>query len=228
MAVLAMVDQKQVVDRRAVAVDVDLAHAQFLGDADLARAVGRPHARDEAVLGAVGDAHRIVFVVERNHHQHRAEDLLVGEFVVERHRPEQRRLDEETTLGRALVEPAFAQYRNAVLARTLQEPHDALVLDLADHRAAVEVGLVRPDAHGVHARGQCADHLVVDRALHQHAAAGRTGLAGVLDDGVDDDRQRLLEVSVLEHQLRRLAAQLEHTRHVVLGRRALDQRAHFG
>ena len=55
---------------------------------------------------------------------------------------------------------------------------------------AVEVELVRarraPRSKRV---ASSPTNLFVDRALHQHAAAGRAGLAGVLDDGVDDHRQ---------------------------------------
>jgi hypothetical protein len=52
------------------------------------------------------------------------------------------------------------------------------------------------------------------RALDQQAAAGRAGLAGVLHDGVDDHRQRGVEIGIVEDDLRRLAAQFERDRAV--------------
>ena len=49
----------------------------------------------EPVGGVVGDAHGIVVVVEADHHQHRAEDLLAGDGHGVVDVGEQRRLDEE-------------------------------------------------------------------------------------------------------------------------------------
>src|SRR5690606_31578090 len=74
----------------AVTAEVHLAAAQPLGQPHLARAVLAPNAGDQAVVGSVGDAHRVVFVVERYCGKHRAEHLLARQFVIERHRPEQR------------------------------------------------------------------------------------------------------------------------------------------
>ena len=84
---------------------------------------------------------------------------------------------------------------------------------------------MRADLEPAEALGKRGEEAVVDRALHQHAAAGRAGLAGVLHDGVGDHLRRLVQVGVVEDDLRRLAAELEDAGNVVDGRRLLHQRA---
>ena len=69
---------------------------------------------------------------------------------------------------------------------------------------------------------------VVDRALHQEPAACRAGLAGVLHDGLQDERGGALQVGIVEHDLRGLAAKFEHDLQRPVGGRLLDQRADFG
>ena len=68
-------------------------------------------------------------------------------------------------------------------------------------------------------------HALIDGALDQDAAARRAGLAAILDDGVDQHRQRCLDVGVGEDDLRRLAAEFHGDAAIVDGRRLLDRRA---
>ena len=53
------------------------------------------------------------------------------------------------------------------------------------------------------------DELLVDRPLHQDAAAGRADLALVEEDAEQRAVDRRLEVGVGEEDVRRLAAELE-------------------
>src|SRR5664279_2927574 len=61
----------------AVVVDEYLAALQRPRHAQGAAAVLRPHAGDEAVLRAVGDADGVGLPVEGDQHLHRTEDLLL-------------------------------------------------------------------------------------------------------------------------------------------------------
>ena len=82
------------VDRQVVrAVRPDDARVDLLGDPEGAPEVGRPDRRGEAVHDVVGDADRLVLVVERQHRQDRPEDLLLGDAHVGRDVDEDRRLD---------------------------------------------------------------------------------------------------------------------------------------
>ncbi len=93
----------------------------------------------------------------------------------------------------------------------------ALLLALRDQRPEVEVAARRPGAQCGEALRELRDHAVPRRAFDQDAAARGTGLPAVLDDRVDQHRQRRLEVGVGEHDLRRLAAEFQRDRAVVRG-----------
>jgi len=62
-----------------VVVDPDRAGAQALGHPDGAGRVAAPHGAGQAVPGVVGHGDRVVVVVDRDHGQDRAEDLLLGD-----------------------------------------------------------------------------------------------------------------------------------------------------
>ena len=59
-----------------VLVDAVRAGAHAARDVETEIGVGGPHRAREAVLAVVGDAHRVGNIVERNHGQYRAEDLI--------------------------------------------------------------------------------------------------------------------------------------------------------
>ena len=101
----------------------------------------------------------------------------------------------------------------------------ALPLRRADQRSAVEIGQRRADLQRREARAQAFEHLLVAAALDKQAAARRAGLAGVLHDGVDQHRQRGVEIRVGKDDLRSLAAQLECDRTMPLGGFARDRGA---
>src|SRR5882757_463979 len=61
---------------RRCAVDLHGAGADAPTNADGARGVARPHESVEAVVRVVRDRHRLVLVLERDHGDHRAEDLF--------------------------------------------------------------------------------------------------------------------------------------------------------
>src|SRR5205807_3449380 len=76
------------------AVDIQCAGADSAGYTERPVERAGVHRATEPVHALVGDADRVVVVLERDHDEHRAEDLLLGD----RHRVvdvgEQRRLDE--------------------------------------------------------------------------------------------------------------------------------------
>ena len=91
----------------------------------------------------------------------------------------------------------------------LEIAQHAALLRLVDHRPEIGLALGMPGAELAEALGHRVDHVLEDAALDQQAAAGGAGLAAVLDDGVDEGRQRPLEIGIVEHHLGRLAAELE-------------------
>ena len=73
--------------------------------------------------------------------------------------------------------------------------------------------------------GETGRHFLVDTPLDEDSAAGRAGLAAVLDDGIDENRHRRFQVGVGEDDLRRLAAEFHSDAAVVDCSRLLDGRA---
>ena len=75
-------------------------------------------------------------------------------------------------------------------------------------------------------RGEAAleavEQFVRDRLLHQQPAAGAAHVALVEEDAVDDALDRLVERGVVEHDVGRLAAQLERDLLAGAGHRAGD------
>ena len=69
------------------------------------------------------------------------------------------------------------------------------------------------------------EQFVMDAPVDEDARTGRTGLPGILDAGIDEERQRPVEIGIGEHQLRRLAAKLQRHRNDVLGGGTLDHLA---
>ena len=104
-----------------------------------------------------------------------------------------------------------------------ESAHDRL-LPLGDQRPDVEVGVRRADLEAPVARRHPLDDLAIAPALDQDARRGRTGLAGVLDAGVDQERQRAVEVGVGEHELGRFSPEFQRHRGDMARRRRLDQR----
>jgi len=169
-----------------------------------AAAVTRPHAGHQAEGGAVGDLQRLGLVVERDHRLHWPEDLFLRDAVAGVHVGHQRgrhvaALGRQAGRQRRLggdVQAAVAHHRQIAL--------DDLLLAAADDRA----------------------HVHEHAALHQDARRRRASLARVLDAGVHQEGQRGVEVGVVEHELRALAAEFQRHRHRVLGGRGLYQAAH--
>ena len=112
-----------------------------------------------------------------------------------------------------------------VALRVGEEPAHPFELRRAYQRSAIEIGLRRTDPERREARAEPFQHLFVARALDEQAAARRAGLPGVLHDGIDDRRQRRVEIRVGEDDLRALAAQLQRHRAVPLRGCAGDRRA---
>src|SRR5439155_16891350 len=106
---------------------------------------------------------------------------------------------------------------------------DALLLHRIDQRADV-VRLVqrRADAQVLHARLDLLDEARVDRFLHQQARTGAAYLALIEPYRVDQAFDRGVEIRIVEHDERRLAAQFQRQLLAAAGGRFADDAADFG
>jgi len=106
---------------------------------------------------------------------------------------------------------------------------DALLLHRIDQRADIVRFIQRrADAQVLHARLHLADEALVDRLLHQQARTGAADLALVEPDRIDQAFDRRIQVGVVEHDERRLAAQFQRQLLAAAGRGLADQAADFG
>ena len=97
-----------------------------------------------------------------------------------------------------------------VAGLALEEALDALALAGGVERPERRVGRARVAHHqALGLLGQPGDDVVVDLGAGEHARRGRAVLAGVVVAGAGDRLERGLEVDVVEHDHRRLAAELE-------------------
>ena len=86
----------------------------------------------------------------------------------------------------------------------------AVALHLVDHRPEADlVGVRVPDGDGACALGERLDVAVVERAGDDVAAGGDAGLALVVAGRPGADHRRVLDVGVVEHDERVVAAELE-------------------
>ena len=170
---------------------------------------------------------RLGLAVEGDHHLHRAEDLFLRQavLVAARRRAASGARSSRRAARRRRIGLRAATFRP--LSRASAEiAFDDLALSRRDQRAHVEVGDRRADDAAPGSARPCARRTSSKmRPLDQDARRRRAGLPGVLDAGVDEERQRGVEVGIGEDDLRALAAELERHRHRVLGGRGLDQRA---
>jgi len=147
--------------------------------------------------------------------------------VIARHLPEEGRPDEITIGRQTVTERSLRQQRHARLNGFGNELAHPFVLFLVDDGTAVEIHLGRTDPDRAEPLGHQRGEFVVDAFLHQQAAAGRACLAGILRDGLDDHRQRLFEIGIFKHDLRRLAAEFEYAGNMIAGGRFLHHDADF-
>ncbi len=108
-------------------VDEDLSAIQPARHAQLPPAVAGPDARDQAVIGAVGDPRGLFLVGKGDQHLHRAENFLPGQRVIGRHLGKQRRKDIVAAGGRVGVQPPLGRKRQFGLPPVDEALHDLLM-----------------------------------------------------------------------------------------------------
>ncbi len=129
-----------------------------------------------------------------------------------------------------LTRASARDQRGALVDTRADEAEDAVALLGRDHRAANRDAAIQAVAHR-HLRyrgGHALVHLREDRTLHQQPAAGRAHLARVPERRPHRGDHRGVEVGILEHDVRVLAAEFERDALEILGRRVRDDASHLG
>src|SRR5690606_2611119 len=122
----------------------------------------------EPVAHAVRYRDGFLLGIERNHRQHRPEDLLLSDPHRWRRVAEDRRLDPCVSGGRL---PSAGRDAHALLRGDREVAEHLLDMPRMDHRADLRIRIERmPDAYLASTLDDPLDETVVDRALHEEPA----------------------------------------------------------
>jgi len=162
----------------------------------------RHHRARQSVGAVVGDAHRFVVVVERNHDQHGPEHLLLcdrGGVVDADDHGGRHVVAAGQVIGQVLGRSAAGGDFGATAACLLDSAEYPVLLHGADHRSDKGFRAHRiADRHGLVGGGDVCDCLVEQRPVDQQAGGRRARLPGMHTDpyrrGNDPGR-----VGVVEH-----------------------------
>ena len=167
------------------------------------------HTAGQSELGFVGDAHRIVHVVEGNDDHDGAEHLFLRDAHGVLDVGEDRRFDIPADVE-ARGPASSVHHDGTLVASGCHVVLDTLALPLRDERAEEGFGIERvADLQFGHFVGQPVDDLVVSTSGDEHAGQRRARLAIEEHARVDHRGNRAIEVDIVEEDRRRLAAELE-------------------
>ena len=162
----------------------------------------------QAHLGVVGDVDHLVGVVERDDRRHRTEDLVAGDLVTRAHVAEHGRLVEVA----GPVDGATARGdRGAVIGGGGDQFVDRLDGLGVDHRTTRDA--VVESAADTHIGHRCGEHpgeLVGHRLVDEEAVRGGAGLGRVAHLRHHRTLHGGVEVGVVEHDERCVAAEFHH------------------
>jgi ParB family chromosome partitioning protein len=179
------------------------------GDGHGALERSRHHVAGEPVQAVVRDPERVLLVIVGDDGEHRTEDLLLRDRHAARDVDEQGGLDPETLVASRRRIRAADEKLGALVDALLDVGEDARALPGRDHRTAQRARLLRITGGDVRVDTVENRHaLVVARPREQHPRRDGAALAGV-HTRRDTQQTRLREIGVLQHDRRRLAAELE-------------------
>ena len=188
--------------------------------------VAGPDRRRQPVARAVRPRDRLGLVGERLHRDHRAEDLVLDHLVVLLEPGHDGRARGRSRAGRA--RPRRSPPRRVSGLRSRKPSTRSRWRAELSGPSVVSAAIVSPTTWPLACSASPDDHVVVDALAGEHARRRRAVLAGVVVAGAGDRLERGLHVHVVEHDHRRLAAELEVHALERVGRRLGDPLAGAG
>ena len=177
--------------------------------------------RRQPVVGVVGHPHRLVGAVDPDDRHHRPERLLAVQAHRGRDTGEHRRRDD------VAVGLSARRRLGAVLARVGDQLEDPLARGVVDHGANHRARVARIAAHELRCPlGELVPRLAGDGAVGDDPLRRHADLAGVHERAEARRVGGRVEVGVGQHDLGRLAAELEQASLELLGALDGDDPAH--
>src|SRR3954447_11519761 len=205
-------------------VDGEITGFDGAGDTHRAGDVARPDRARQAVHRIVRQLDGLRFVAERHHRDDRPEDLLAHDRHLRLHIDEHRRLE----VCVAADVPAGGQRRAFALAR-FDVADDALAMRRGDQRTHLRFVRERlADFHFLKRVDERFREAVVDRLMHEDAAARAAILARVAEGRGDRGGDGAIEIAIVEDHVRRFPAELQRDALDVVGGGAHHVHADFG
>src|SRR5882672_4723908 len=170
--------------------------------------VAGPKARGQPVHRVVGAANQlIVDFLEGHHGHHRSEDLLLIHAHLVARAIEHGGLDEKTGLTVALA----ATYRvSPFLLAGTQKAGDTIILGLRHQGSHLALWIqAGTQAYGARGLGDAFQYAIVAFFLYEQTRARAAALAVIEKNGVRRAWNRHIEIRIVEHDVGRLAAELE-------------------
>src|SRR5690606_13558699 len=119
-----------------------------------------------------------------------AKDFLAGERIVRVHRTVKSGFDEQTACWHLRSNCAFGQEGDAIAPSLITITLNPLALGPIDYWAEVEIHFRCTGPQLSEGIGKCTYQPIEMLSLHEHAGTCRASLTRVIDDTVDDRRDR--------------------------------------
>lgn len=204
---LLVTTEWHLVGESVVAVDPDGTGTQFVRHADSGVDILGVYSGRETVVGVVSDSDGFFLVLEFLDRDDRTENLLTGNLHVLGDVGENSGLDEVTLLAVAVTSGGDG---STLLLASVDVLHNTVELETGDHGALEGVVFERiADLVGRSTLLEALDELVVDTLLDQDTGAGTAALAVVEEDTKVGPGDGIVDISIVEDNVGRLAAEFQ-------------------
>ena len=144
--------------------------------------IPRPHPRDEAVIRAVGKAYRLFQGAEGRYRDDRPEHLVLADRACRIDVIDDGRLKEEAVAIGAARERVAAPPDRRMGPGCLDKAPDPGALTGGNQWPHIRIFERRADFDGCEPGADLGHDILMDALMNQQPRAGRTGLAGILQD----------------------------------------------
>ena len=188
--------------------------------------IARPDGGCQAVNVVVGGLQHFVYILKRNGADDRTKYFFIHHFHARLGVDQHGWLHE---IAPVAVAPAPRNWFCPFTLPRFEEAYHPFELLLGNERSHLRIGILTGAELDLFGRGgHPFDHLIEMLLMNKQPRAGAAALAMIEEDRVRRTGDGRIEIGIFEHNIRRLAAELERDFLQVVGSGSHDQLAHFG